>query len=413
MLVRRVFLAVCIGFPSVFWAAQTAQTPERASSGIPIWPIPRELKLEQQRLLLTNAAIVVPDGDAQAQAPGRLLAEIIADEHMVVIPVVVGKIPESNTAIIVGEVSSPLIAAAAGPGVSAASPGPEGYVVQIGAERAVIAGCDYRGTLYGVSSFLQLVHPWGHQSLAVWRGLIRDRPFLPIRWVHVYVPGKQQIPFTRRFMRDFLLRYKFNGMIMELGGGVRLDSHPEISVGWRRTVSEWYAHGEMFGKIGEGIPLGTANRFAASCHFGVGGGAYIDEDDLRSIAELAEKYGLEIIPEVQSLTHSYYIVSAHRELAEDPEMEWPDSYCPSNPDSYKLLFDILDEYTDVIHPKRVSIGHDEWRGGAFCPRCRGKDPGELYAQDILKIYQHLKSKGIETWMWGDHFVDWHNRLGGA
>ena len=27
-------------------------------------------------------------------------------------------------------------------------------------------------------------------------------------------------------------------------------------------------------------------------------------------------------------------------------MAWPDSYCPSNPESYRILFDILDEYIE-------------------------------------------------------------------
>ncbi len=377
----------------------------------PVWPIPREIKLENERLLLTNATIVVPAGDRQLQFPGRLLAELIADQYMVVIPVSVGKAPEGKTPIFVGEISTPLISEASSQTISKTNPGAEGYWLQIGARGAVIAGCDYRGTLYGVSSFIQLVHFWGHQSVAVWQATIKDWPFLPVRWVHVYVPGKEMLPFARRYFRDFLLRYKFNGIIMEIGGGVRLDSHPEISTGWQRTVSEWYAHGETIFKIGEGIPLGTANRFAASCHFGVGGGSYIEKDDLRSLANLAADYGLEITPEVQSLSHSYYIASAHRELAEDPDMPWPDSYCPSNPGSYKLLFEMMDEIIDLVHPKRIHIGHDEWRAGAFCPRCQGKDPGELFGQDVLKIQNHLQEKGIETWMWGDHFVDWHNRFG--
>ena len=413
MSARRISAVAAVFFIPVFALASPASTePGPGSSPVPIWPIPREAQFEQKRLLLTNAAIVVPQGDERAQMPGKLLAELIEDQFMVVIPVVAGHAPAGKTPVFVGMVSSPMIAAAAGPGVSQGNPGPEGYQLQIGADRAVIAGCDYRGTLYGVSSFIQLVHPWGHQSVSVWRATIRDWPFLPIRWVHVFVPGKQMLPYARRYMRDFLLRYKFNGMIMEVGGGMRLETHPEISVGWRRTVSEWYAYGDTIGKTREGIPLGTANRFAASCHFGVGGGAYIEKEDLKNLATLADQYGLEIIPEVQSLTHCYYLTAAHRELAEDPDMAWPDSYCPSNPDSYKLLFEVLDEYIDVLHPKRVHIGHDEWRADAFCPRCRGKDPGELYAQDVLKIYRHLKEKGIETWMWGDHLVDWHNRFGG-
>jgi hypothetical protein len=98
-------------------------------------------------------------------------------------------------------------------------------------------------------------------------------------------------------------------------------------------------------------------------------------------------------------------------VAEDPDMTWPDSYCPSNPESYRILFDLVDEVVDLLKPRRVHIGHDEWRAGAFCPRCRGKDTGELYAQDVLKIQRHLEEKGIETWMWGDHLVDGHNRFG--
>jgi hypothetical protein len=408
---KLLLLSVFLLIPAFLPAAAPETSASAAGPPYPVWPIPREIKMEEERLLLNHAVIVVPEGDRRAQFPGRLLAELIADQFMVVLPVAVGKAPAGKTPIFVGEVSTPLLSTVSAKTLSRSSPGPEGYWLQIGSDRAVIAGCDYRGTLYGVSSFIQLVHFWGHQSVAVWQATVRDWPFLPLRWVHVYVPGKEMLPFARRYFRDFLLRYKFNGMIMELGGGVRLDRHPEIGTGWQRTVSEWYAHGETILKIGEGIPLGTANRFAASCHFGVGGGSYIEKEELRSLASLAADYGLEITPEIQSLTHVYYLASVHRELAEDPDMSWPDSYCPSNPESYKLLFEVMDEYIDLLDPQRVHIGHDEWRAGAFCPRCQGKDPGELFAQDVLKIQRHLQEKGIETWMWGDHYVDWHNRFG--
>jgi hypothetical protein len=377
-------------------ALAAAAAPATAAPSI--WPVPREARLAEDRLLLTDAVIVVPEGDRRAQFPGRLLAELIQDHFQVVLPVVVGAAPEGKTPITVG-LGSPT------------DPGPEGYILRVDDAGVSIAGSDYRGTLYGVSSFVQLVHRWGHRSVAAWKGTVRDWPFLTIRWVHVYLPGRDELPFARRYLRDFLLRYKFNGVVLEVGGGMRLTSHPEISVGWRRTVAEWYAHGETIEKLKEGIPLGAGNRFAASCHFGVGGGAYIEKDDVRRLAEVAEDYGLEIVPEIQGLSHSYYIASSRRDLAEVPEMPWPDSYCPSNPESYKVLFDVMDEYVDVLHPKRVHIGHDEWRAGAFCLRCRGKDPGQLYAEDVLRIRRHLAEKGIEVWMWGDHFVDGHNRFG--
>jgi hypothetical protein len=355
--------------------------------------------------------IVVPEGDRRLQFPGRLLAELLADQFDVVLPLTTLAPSDGKTRIYVGEVSSPLISSAVPTLTLGKEREAEGYFLKVDDRGAVIAGFDYRGALYGVSSFVQLVERWGRQSVAVRHATVRDWPFLPLRWVHVYIPGKENLSFARRYLRDFLLRNKFNGMILEVGGGMRLDSHPEISVGWERTVNEWYAYGETMAKIGEGIPLGTANRFAASCHFGVGGGSYLEKDDLRRFRQWAEEYGLEIVPEVQSLTHSYYLASARRDLAEDPDMAWPDSYCPSNPESYKVLFQVMDEYVEVLQPRRVHIGHDEWRAGAFCPKCKGKDTGELYAQDVLRIHQHLREKGIETWMWGDHFVDGHNRFG--
>ena len=378
----------------------------------PIWPVPREARYGDDRLLLRDAVIVVPKGDPRAQYPGRLLASLLADQFGVAMPVVIGAAPPGATPIVVGEVASTAAASAVDAPPDAAVPETaEGYLLRVDDGGAVVAGRDYRGTLYDVSSFIQLVHRWGKQSVAVRKATVRDWPFLPIRWVHLYLPGRDQLAFAERYFRDFLLRYKWNGVVLEVGGGMRLDSHPEISTGWRRTVAEWYAHGETMDKLGEGVPLGTANRFAASLHVGVGGGAYVEKDDVRRLAAAAERCGLEIVPEVQSLTHSYYIACPHREVAEDPDMPWPDSYCPSNPESYRILFDVMDEVLDVLKPRRVHIGHDEWRAGAFCPRCRGKDTGELYAQDVLKIQAHLAAKGIETWMWGDHFVDWHNRFG--
>jgi len=379
----------------------------------PVWPLPREAAYEKDRLLLRDATIVVPDGDEAAQIPGRMLAEILADQFGAAIPVAVGAAPPGRIPVVVGEAAHPVVSAA----LLAASPtlavpdAAEGYALVVGADGVVVAGRDYRGALYGVSSLVQLVHHWGRQSVAARLARVRDWPLLPIRWVHVYLPGREHLAFAERYFRDFLLRYKFNGLVLEVGGAMRLDSHPEISTGWRRTVAEWYAHGETMDALGEGIPLGTADRFAASLHVGVGDGAYVEKDDVRRLAAVAARFGLEIVPEIQSLSHAYYIASARRDVAEDPDMGWPDSYCPSLPESYRILFDVMDEYLDVLKPRRVHIGHDEWRAGAFCPRCRGKDTGALYAQDVMKIEAHLREKGIETWMWGDHFVDWHNRFG--
>ena len=51
------------------------------------------------------------------------------------------------------------------------------------------------------------------------------------------------------------------------------------------------------------------------------------------------------------------------------------------------------------------------RFAGVCPRCRGKDTGKFFARDVIKIYKWLRARGVEVWMWGDHFVSTHNLKG--
>ena len=41
----------------------------------------------------------------------------------------------------------------------------------------------------------------------------------------------------------------------------------------------------------------------------------------------------------------------------------------------------------------------------ICPRCKGKDPTVLFAQDVNKIYSYLRRRNVEVAMWGDHFIE--------
>ena len=88
---------------------------------------------------------------------------------------------------------------------------------------------------------------------------------------------------------------------------------------------------------------------------------------------MANQNFIEVIPEIPSLTHVYYLLTRHPELSEYPGDNWPDTYCPSNPASYELMFDVYDEYIEVMQPEMIHIGHDEWRMPLdVCPHCRGE-----------------------------------------
>ena len=256
--------------------ASRARARRRSPGGLspfPLWPIPREARVADTRLLLTDATIVVPPGDRAGPVPrapaGRARRRPLrrrdpgggrrraggADADRRRRGLRRGRWPRRSRAPGRRCPTRPRATcsrstrrAPSSPAATTAAPStasrPSSSSSTAGASRA--SPCARR--------------------------VVRDWPFLPVRWVHLYLPGRDQLGFARRYLRDLLLRFKFNGIVLEVGGGMRLESHPEISVGWKRTVAEWYAHGETMDKLGEGIPLGTARRFAASLHVGVGGG---------------------------------------------------------------------------------------------------------------------------------------------
>jgi hexosaminidase len=72
-----------------------------------------------------------------------------------------------------------------------------------------------------------------------------------------------------------------------------------------------------------------------------------------------------------------------------------------------MLFDVLDEVIEVFNPKVVHIGHDELRTYGVCEKCRQKNPARIFADDVIKIYNYLKDRGIRTMMWGDKLLNAH------
>ena len=69
---------------------------------------------------------------------------------------------------------------------------------------------------------------------------------------------------------------------------------------------------------------------------------------------------------------------------------------------------LLDELIDAFDADALHVGMDEvfLIGNEKCPRCKGKDVGELFAGVVNALHQHLvKDKGVEMLMWGDRLLD--------
>ena len=137
---------------------------------------------------------------------------------------------------------------------------------------------------------------------------------------------------------------------------------------------------------------------------------------LRELVEFAKSRHFEVIPQLATFSHFGYVLHnpAYKQLAESQKsvkgFESLFNYCPSNPDIYPLVFDMMSEIVDVFHPKYFHIGRDEasFDDIGVCDRCKGKDPWVLWADDMKKLDAWNRQHGMRTVIWGDQFLPQHN-----
>jgi hexosaminidase len=372
-----------------------------ASSSPVVFPTPRQIEMRggEGLTLDESVPILLPQHPSVEDVSlARLLTAELSDRYgLALLTRRVERLPERGPFILMGSASNPLVEQHVRQGHPIVSEH-EGYVLDIDRDRAVVAGADEAGAFYGLQSLRQLIEQT--EGGAHIRGAImRDWPFKPFRGIKLYLPGHGNIPYFKRFVRDFMALYKYNTMILEVNAAMRFESHPELNAGWIELDKDLnYSRRHR--------SWGPGHQFQDSPNADAADGEVLEKTEVADLVAFVRQYHIEVIPEIPSLTHSYYLLTRHRELAEIQDAEWPDTYCPSEPRVYPLLFDVLDEYIEVIKPAMVHIGHDEWRMPlGVCPRCKGKDPTELFAADLNSIYSHLREKGVGTAIWGDHLIE--------
>ena len=384
-------------------ALNTTQARDAGETGI--FPIPFSASMRQGRFDIADDVVIVTASDAFSDelAVAKELRDELADWFGLILSIKSDSaLPRGKRTIVIGTSQRPLIRAAIAQ-ISAqaveSSPLPEAYTLHVGPDVAVISGADSRGVRYGLQSFKQLIDSdGGRLSLPCLD--VFDHPQKSFRGVKLYLPGPKNIPFFKRFIRDFVVAHKCNTLIMELNAGMRLESHPEMNAGWREMVLETnysrrnYPPGSLHG------------REQNSCHQDTADGDFLDKQEVAELADFIRSQGIELIPELPSFTHSYYLLTRHKELSEVPGDRWPDTYCPSNPKTYELLFEVYDEYIDLLKPKMLHVGHDElFAPIGLCPKCGDRDIGERYGEDVARIRSYLRKKNVGMAMWGDMLME--------
>jgi len=394
-----ILAALCVAAP----VSPCLASPEGIASLI--FPAPKEIALSGNGFVLdSQVAIAVP---SLASQEDLLLARFLTDElgdrvalHLKTERL--GQLEATKRMILMGSIANPLVkeyCAQYHIDLSPRNPGAEGYVLQVTSDVVLIGGSDDRGAFYGLQSLRQLIVRENGQ-LQVSGVRIRDWPDKSFRGLKLYLPGRDHIAFFKRFIRDFVALYKYNTLILEMNASMRLESHPELNSGWLE-----FSRDTNYSR--RNYPAGPIHdRTPNSSHQDTADGGFLEKEEVAGLARWVRQNHIELIPELPSFTHSYYLLTGHKDLAEVPGEKWPDTYCPSNPKSYELLFEVYDEYIDLLKPKMIHAGHDElFCPIGLCPRCGNKDIGERYGEDVKKIHDHLAAKGIGLAIWGDMLLE--------
>jgi len=246
-------------------------------------------------------------------------------------------------------------------------PGEEGYYLIVKPDFILISGSDERGCFYGVQTLLQLLRI-KDKKIIIPSVKIKDWPTLKIRGTCFFNSPPVPVESFKEFVEKIFVRHKLNTIILGLDQWFNFPSHPEIN------------------------PKGVKRK------------------DLERILEICKKNFIYVIPEIECLRSCYNILRYHPELKESKGKTV--NACPSNPDLYKLLFDLFKDTEEIFKPyggfKYFSIGCDEVEQSPFgvCERCKktGKKPYELFAYAIKKFYDYWKERGVKIIVYHDSLV---------
>ena len=256
--------------------------------------------------------------------------------------------------------TSPDISGLNTPEIEMACKNREGYYIDISSKRVLLACSEPDGLRFAIDSLSQLL---SGRALPCCK--IVDYPDFAVRGLHLqgfhpdteYMIETIKKAATLRFNTLFILINQFNF-------GMSLKRHPEI-----RPVAKQ--------------------------------GRYIDQLSAKRLIDYAKKLDLEVIPEVKLVSKAHKVFGrAHRDLFLNDK-----TYDPAKKEVFPILFDIVDEVSDLFACKYMLIGGDEVWG--YIGESKRSVPGnrklkpEQFAYCIGRIYRYLATKGINAMMWAD------------
>ena len=289
-----------------------------------------------------------------------------------------------------------------------------GYILEISSENVIIRSKSAQGIFYGIQSLRQLLPvaieeqieifgvEWSVPCLFVkdyprftWRGFMLDEA----RHFH-------GIKAVKRLL-DFLALYKFNKFHWHLtddqGWRIKIERYPNlVKIGSRRKSTQ----------IGGNRSYLTRKK-SKEKHEG-----YYTKDELSEIITYAEKFYIDIIPEIDMPGHTMAMIASYPEYScsggpFEVSTTWgikEDVLCPGKEETFEFVQNILSEIMDTFPYHVIHIGGDEVRKSRWkkCPDCQIRKKfmnfsteGQLQGYFINRISKFLVENGRTPIGWNE------------
>ncbi len=320
-------------------------------------PYPRNVKLSGGNLALDASWQVAAGADADPAAVETLTAGLTQ-----LLRKAPGNAKSAGKKCIALRIKPGTVAADAPEGIAR-----QGYRLEIGADIVSITGNAAPGLFYGVGTLLQLLRRAPGGGLELPRGSIEDWPDRELRMIHYDTKHHQDRLASVKDMISRAAGFKINAVAWEIEDKFAYEKHPAIAAPGAFTAGE-----------------------------------------LREITAHALEHHVEIVPILQGPSHLAFVLKHenYAHLCEDPANNY--MLCPSNDESYELLFSMYDELIAATPGcKYFFVGTDEpyFLGDGMKCGCRARreeiGQGGMMAEFIERCTQYVVEKGRTVMCWGE------------
>ena len=178
------------------------------------------------------------------------------------------------------------------------------------------------------------------------------------------------------------------------------------------------------------IVLQVRYRYKFQTHPEVRGYDPLSYDDVKRLLAVCRKNNIRLVPKMNLIGHQSGfpneptdgILHGHANVSSDipdallraypsfdeqqglQEIYYARSICLSSRAAKIVVCELIDELMDVFETDCIHIGCDEALNVGLCPTCSQKSKGELIANWINAIHDHVKKRGGTIMMWGDRLL---------